>query len=69
VQSPSKVYEPPHLRELKLEQGTLYLVGHAYIGHRGAKQLLELLFPEPTGSNVNTAGRLAVDPESHSPRR
>ncbi len=43
-----KAYEAPILRKLASEQATLFLVGHAYIGHRGARELLQLLFWEPT---------------------
>jgi hypothetical protein len=42
-----KPYELPVLRKLTSEQATLFLMGQAYIGHRGARILLELLFPEP----------------------
>ena len=42
-----KPYEQPTLRKPTSSQATLFLVGHAYIGDRGATELLELLFPEP----------------------
>jgi hypothetical protein len=42
-----KVYERPRLRKPTRDQATLLLVGHAYIGDTGAKELLELLFPGP----------------------
>jgi len=42
-----KVYERPALRKLTWEQATLFLVGQAYVGDKGARELLELLFPEP----------------------
>jgi len=48
-----KPYERPTLRNPTSSQATLFLVGHAYIGDRGAKDLLELLFPEPAGRNPN----------------
>ena len=38
-------YEAPLLRTLSSNQAALFLVGHAYIGHQGARDLLELLFP------------------------
>jgi hypothetical protein len=44
-----KCYERPTLRNLTSNQATLFLVGHAYIGDQGARELLELLFPEPSG--------------------
>src|SRR5690349_235760 len=40
-----KVYDPPVARKLTREQAILVLVGHAYIGHSGARELLDLLFP------------------------
>jgi hypothetical protein len=36
----------PLLRKLTSEQATLFLVGHAYAGNPGAKELLEVLFQE-----------------------
>jgi len=42
-----RVYDQPLLRKLTLDQATLFLVGHAYIGHQGAKVIMELLFPMP----------------------
>jgi hypothetical protein len=42
-----KGYDPLVLRKLNPEQATLFLVGHAYAGHEGAREMLELLFPEP----------------------
>lgn len=42
-----KPYCPPTLRRLTLSQATLFLVGHAYEGDQGARELLELFFPEP----------------------
>jgi len=43
-----KSYERPMLRSLTSNQAALFLVGYAHIGDRGAKELLELLFPKPT---------------------
>jgi hypothetical protein len=40
-----KQYDQPVLRKLRLEQAALFLVGHAYVGHHGASEILELLFP------------------------
>lgn len=45
-----QAYEKPTLRKPTSSQATLFLVGHAYIGDRGAKELLELLFPMPAES-------------------
>jgi hypothetical protein len=47
VETPKKEYSPPRLTRRSREQATLFLVGHAWIGDRGARDLLELLFPEP----------------------
>ena len=44
----ARPYEKPILREPKSNQAILFLTGHAYIGDKGARDLLELLFPEPT---------------------
>jgi hypothetical protein len=49
------LYEQPILRKLTSEQAVLFLVGHAYIGHRGARVLLELLFPITTDSSGHAA--------------
>ena len=53
MQSPNvgkrKSYEPPILRKLTREQAILFLVGHAYIGDQGAKELMDRLFPTPDG--------------------
>jgi hypothetical protein len=56
MQSPNvvkrKPYEQPILRELTSEQAVLFLVGHAYIGNQGAKELMEMLFPLPMDSRI-----------------
>jgi len=41
-----KPYAPPILRKRTLEQAKLLCLGYAWIGHRGARDLLELMFPE-----------------------
>lgn len=46
-----KRYDQPILTTLTLEQGTLFLVGHAYLGHQGATDLMEVLFPLPQAPN------------------
>jgi hypothetical protein len=45
-----KPYERPTLRKPTPEQATLFLVGHAYIGNQGAKELLELVVLKRTDS-------------------
>jgi hypothetical protein len=43
-------YEPPRLTKLAPEQAKLKLLGHLSLGDQGAKDLLDLLYPEPGGS-------------------
>jgi len=40
-----KPYSAPGLNKLTLEQARLLLLGHATCGDRGAKDLLEVLYP------------------------
>jgi hypothetical protein len=47
---PRKLYNPPGLRKLSPEQAKLLLIGHVSRGDEGAKEVLELLFPESDGS-------------------
>ena len=42
----SRPYYAPELRKLEPEQARLLLTGHAIVGDRGARELLELIFPE-----------------------
>ena len=42
-----KEYEAPTVRKLTLEQAKLILIGHASIGDQGAKELMDIAFPEP----------------------
>ncbi len=53
-------YDHPVLRKLRREEATLFLVGHAYIGHQGAREILELLFPVPRST-------ASVAPEGEPP--
>ena len=46
-----KPYEPPAVRRRTPEQSKLLLLGHAWNGNQGAKDLLEVLFPEPSQTN------------------
>jgi len=43
-----KLYSPPVLQKRTVEQAKLLLVGYAWIGHQGARELLELLFRQPS---------------------
>jgi hypothetical protein len=45
-----KPYVPPILTRRTLEQAKLLCLGYAWIGHRGARDLLELMFPEESES-------------------
>jgi hypothetical protein len=47
-----KAYSRPEVRKLGTEQGILMLVGRAWTGDKGARELLELIFPEPGGMNA-----------------
>jgi hypothetical protein len=42
-----KTYSPPKLNKLTPEQAKLLLIGHATVGDEGAKDLLDVLYPEP----------------------
>jgi hypothetical protein len=44
---PRGVYLKPQIRKRTFEQVALLLTGQAWIGNQEAKELLELLFPEP----------------------
>ena len=43
----SREYEPPSVTKLTPEQAKLKLLGYFSLGDPGAKDLLDLLFPEP----------------------
>jgi hypothetical protein len=45
-----KCYETPILRTLRFEQAALFLVGYAYEGHRGAFEMMKVLFPLPSSN-------------------
>ena len=42
-----KAYSPPRLNKLTPEQAKLLLIGQAIQGNQGAKDLLDVLFPDP----------------------
>jgi hypothetical protein len=44
-QTCKKPYTAPKLNKLTLEQASLLLIGHATCGDRGAKDLLEVIYP------------------------
>jgi hypothetical protein len=55
-----KSYDPPIMRTRSLSQAILFLVGYAYIGDAGARDLLELLFPDaahPQAGDVTQGSR------------
>ena len=47
-------YSPPRLLTRTTQQASLFLVGYVFIGDRGARDLLELLFPEPGQTQHST---------------
>lgn len=52
-----KQYEAPTARKLTIEQAKLILIGHATMGDQGAKELMNIAFPEPASSMEPTANR------------
>jgi hypothetical protein len=44
--TPQKTYSSPTLKNLTPEQAKLLLLGHASQGDQGAKDLLDVLFPD-----------------------
>ena len=54
-QDAPKPYSPPQLHQRTLDQAKLFLVGHAWVGNVGARELLELLFREPAKVAVRAA--------------
>jgi hypothetical protein len=56
-------YCPPALLKRTREQATLLLVGHAWLGHKGARDLLELLIRRP---NVTHPSSACTSPENTS---
>jgi hypothetical protein len=51
-----KRYDTPILRTLRLDQAALFLVGYAYAGHRGATEMMEVLFPVQRVVTINQLG-------------
>jgi hypothetical protein len=50
-------YSPPRLQRRTLEQAKLFLLGHAWAGDQGAKDLLEVLYPEPGAQSSEPPGK------------
>ena len=48
IEAATNTYLPPVLMQRSHDQAALFLVGHAWIGDAGARDLLELLFLEPS---------------------
>jgi len=44
-------YQKPAVRRLTPEQAKLLLIGHASVGNRGARDILELLYPPESGDS------------------
>lgn len=47
-----EMYAPPKLQIRTFEQAALLLTGYAWIGNLGARDLLEVLFPERIKAKV-----------------
>jgi hypothetical protein len=45
-------YVPPTLRALTSEQAKLICIPYAWVGHKGARELLELMFPDPAATSA-----------------
>lgn len=54
--SSRKRYDQPVLRHLTVEQATLLAASYAYIGHCGAREILEEFFPCPSESGGGRKG-------------
>jgi hypothetical protein len=50
-----KRYDRPILRTLRSDQAALFLDGYAYAGHRGAVEMMEVLFPLQASSDKKPA--------------
>jgi hypothetical protein len=48
-----KQYEAPMLRRITSEQAKLICIPYAWDGHKGARELLEVLFSEGSSSPEN----------------
>ena len=70
MQTPRR-YSAPQLRKLEPEQAKLLLTGHAVVGDRGARELLELIFPESGKQPAlgSTSEKSLVRGSQHSSRR
>lgn len=53
-----KQYESPALVKRTIEQAKLLCVGYAWIGHQGAKELLEVMFAGYSESTVRRANQI-----------
>jgi hypothetical protein len=60
--APQPSYEPPRLTKLTQEQAKLKLLGHLSLGDEGAKDLLDLCFPEPGTTALDAALRAEDGP-------
>lgn len=53
-------YCAPRLQARTFQQAALFLTGHAWIGNQNARDLLELLFPLPSGNGRDERDLCAV---------
>jgi len=63
-------YGQPILRRLTFEQGTLFLVGYAYVGNKGAREIMAVVFPTalesrsvPTRTRGRRGHKKVIQPE------
>jgi len=64
---PRDVYLKPQIRKRTFEQVALFLTGQAWIGNQEAKELLEVLFPEPkVGGEEEGRGDCSLSPTKKS---
>jgi hypothetical protein len=54
IQAVKKQYSCPNLKTRTVEQASLFLVGYAWVGDKGAWDLLELLFPQPSSTKTTS---------------
>jgi len=67
----SRKYQKPSMRQITPEQATLFLIGHATVGHQGAKEFMEAVFLAHSAPRRESApGEAAFIPpqvHGHSP--
>jgi hypothetical protein len=64
-----KTYSPPKLRKLAPEQAKLLLIGRATEGDKGARDLLDVLFPDSNEDERASPCNEREEPEGFVTRR